>query len=166
MEKEIHNAGLVLINPFLLSFFQHLKLTGNNKWIDKTSQHKAVLILEFLTSGNEEFMGLNLMLNKILCGIPIDEIVATDKQLDNETKKECEVLINTVITNWSTLRNTNISGLHEAFLQRNGKISKVDNGWLLQVEQKPFDILLSSIPWEIGTIKLPWMKEMIHVEWE
>ncbi len=161
----INNAGLILLHPFLQTLFEHLKLTVENKWLDKASQHKAVLILEFLATGNEEFEEFNLMLNKILCGIDIDEIVSTEIKLDDETKNECEVLLNTVITHWSALKNTSINGLRETFLQRNGKLSKVDNGWLLQVEQKPVDILLNKLPWGIKLIKLPWMNEMLYVEW-
>lgn len=161
----INNVGLVLLHPFLQTLFEHLKLTEENRWIDENSQHKAVLILEFLATGKDEVEEFTLMLNKILCGIDIDEIVKAEKQLDDEIKFECEVLLNDVIKHWSVLRNTSIAGLRETFLQRNGKLSKVDNGWLLQVEQKAVDILLGHLPWGIGLIKLPWMDELLYVEW-
>jgi hypothetical protein len=161
----ISNAGLVLLHPFLQILFEHLKLTQENIWLEKASQHKAVLVLEFLATGNEGFEEFNLMLNKILCGIDIGEIVATDQQLQDEIKNECEDLLNNVIKHWSVLKNTGINGLRETFLQRNGKLSKVDNGWLLQVEQIAVDVLLGHLPWGIGFIKLPWTNEMIYVEW-
>jgi hypothetical protein len=50
-------------------------------------------------------------------------------------------------------------------LQRAGKLSRVDDGWLLQIEQKGVDVLLSYLPWGIGLIKLPWMTELLYVEW-
>ncbi|MEO8960799.1 MAG: contractile injection system tape measure protein [Ginsengibacter sp.] len=161
----INNAGLVLLHPFLQTLFENLKLAEENKWLDEHSQHKAVLVLEFLATGNDEFEEFNLVLNKILCGIDINEIVATDQELDEEIKNECEALLKDVIKHWSTLKNTTPGGLREAFLQRNAKLSKVDNGWLLQVEQKAIDVLLSHLPWGIGLIKLPWINEMLFVEW-
>ncbi len=164
-EIYINNAGLILLHPFLETLFEHLGLTIENKWINEVSQQKAVLVSEFLITGNTEFEEFNLALNKILCGINIDEIVPTYNRPDEETKTECDNLLKAVITHWEALKNTSIAGLREAFLQRNGKLTRVDDGWLLQVEQKSIDILLGQLPWGIGIIKLPWMNEMLYVEW-
>lgn len=161
----INNAGLILLYPFLQNLFEHLGLTKENAWIDSTSQQLAVLVTEYLVKGKCEVEEFDLMLNKILCGIDLDEIVATWIQLNDEIKTECEVLLNEVISRWSVLKNTSIEGLRETFLQRHGKLSKVDKGWLLQVEQNAVDILLNHLPWGLGIIKLPWMKEMLFVEW-
>lgn len=164
-EIYINNAGLILLHPFLETLFEHLELTIENKWINSILHKRAVLISEFLITGHTEFEEFNLPLNKILCGIDIDEIVPTTNKLNEETKTECDNLLKAVITHWEVLKNTSIDGLREAFLQRGGKLSKVDNGWLLQVEQKAIDVLLNHLPWGIGIIKLPWMNEMLHVEW-
>ena len=161
----IRNAGLVLLHPFLPALFEQLNLVRENSWIDEISQQKAVLVLEFLVTGKDEMEEFDLMLNKILCGIDLDEIVPTESNSDNEIKTECEELLANVITHWNVLKNTSIAGLREAFLQRSGKLSRVDDGWLLQVEQKSIDILLGHLPWGIGIIKLPWMIEMLYVEW-
>ena len=161
----IDNAGLILLHPFLQTLFEHLGLTIENKWIDKISQQKAVLISEFLVTGVNKFEEFNLMLNKILCGIDLEENVITEIVINDQIREECEVLLNEVITHWSVLRNTSIEGLRETFLQRSGKLSKVDDDWLLQVEQKSVDVLLNNLPWGIGIIKLPWMSEMLYVEW-
>jgi len=161
----IGNAGLVLLHPFLQSLFEQLGLTHENKWIDTPSQYKAVLVSEFLVTGTDEFEEFNLVLNKILCGIGLDEIVVTEMRLGDEIRQECEGLLNEVITHWSVLRNTTHEGLRETFLQRSGKLSKADDGWLLQVEQKSVDVLLNHLPWGIGIVKMPWMSEMLFVEW-
>lgn len=161
----IDNAGLVLLHPFLPSLFDTLKLIKGNDWLDELSQQKAVLVLEFLATGKDETEEFDLMLNKILCGIDLQEIVSTEIQLEKEIKVECDMLLSEVITQWSVLKNTSIDGLREAFLKRNGKFSKVENGWLLQVEQESIDILLNQLPWGIGIVKLPWMNDMLFVEW-
>jgi len=161
----ISNAGLVLLHPFLESLFEQLGLIHENKWIDTPLHYKAVLASEFLVTGTDEYEEFNLVLNKILCGIGLDEIVVTEMRISEEIRQECEDLLNEVITHWSVLRNTSNDGLRETFLQRSGKLSKTVDGWLLQVEQKSVDILLNHLPWGIGIVKLPWMNEMLFVEW-
>jgi len=161
----IANAGLVLLHPFLTTLFEHLKITKENDWLSRDLQQSAVLVLEFLATGNDQSEEFDLVLNKILCGFDITEVVSPDLKPGGETKTECENLLTDVITHWKVLKNTSIDGLREAFLQRNGKLSRVDNGWLLQVKQKAMDVLLSNLPWGIGLIKLPWMDEMLYVEW-
>ncbi len=161
----IGNAGLILLHPFLPALFENLEITRENNWSDESSHQIAVLVTEYLVTGTNEPEEFNLVLNKILCGLKPDETVITELKLKEEIKDECQVLLNEVITRWSVLKNTSIEGLRETFLQRNGKLSKADNGWLLQVEQKAVDILLNHLPWGIGIIKLPWMSEMLYVEW-
>lgn len=137
----------------------------DKNWKDIYSQHKAAVILEYLVTGKEEFAEFDFPLNKILCGIAVDEVLQPIEELPVQIKTECENLLSEVIRHWSILKNTSIDGLRETFLQRNGKVTQVENGWLLNVEQKGVDILLNSLPWGIGTIKLPWAEEKLHVEW-
>jgi len=161
----INNAGLVLLHPFLPALFSHLKLIEENAWIDEASVYKAILATQFMVTGKDETEEFDLVLNKILCGIAVDEVVPTTTLPDEETKTECDVLLMELIKHWDVLKNTSIAGLREGFLQRRGKLSRVDDGWLLQVEQKAIDVLLNHLPWGIGIIKLPWMNEMLVVEW-
>jgi hypothetical protein len=161
----INNAGLVLLHPFLPALFDNLTLIEEKDWFGETSVYKAVMAMQFMVTGKDETEEFDLVLNKILCGIAVDEVVPTAILPDEETKTECDVLLMEVIKHWDVLKNTSIAGFREAFLQRNGKLSKVDNGWQLLVEQKTIDILLNQLPWGIGLIKLPWMNEMLYVEW-
>ena len=161
----ITNAGLVLLHPFIPALFGHLKLVKGNAWIYQASVYKAVLAMQFMVTGKDETEEFDLVLNKILCGIDNEEVVPTTILPDEETKTECDVLLMEVIKHWDVLKNTSIDGLREGFLQRSGKLSRVNDGWLLQVEQKAIDVLLNHLPWGIGIIKLPWMNEMLHVEW-
>ena len=161
----ISNAGLVILHPFLPEFFERLGLIINHQWIDEQAQNKGALILEFLVNGIEEFPEFNLPLNKILCGIDIDAVVKEDSPINDEVKRESEELLKEVIKHWTALKNTGIEAFRETFLQRNGKLKKAENGWLLQVEQKGIDIILGKLPWGIGLIKLPWMDKILFVEW-
>ncbi len=161
----VQNAGLVLLHPFLPELFQTLGLWADAQWKDNSSQHIAVQTLEYLASGQEDFAEFNLPLNKILCGMDVSEVLQPVTEMPSMTKTECDHLLKEVIRHWSILKNTSIEGLRETFLQRNGKISSVDNGWLLNVEQKGVDVLLGHLPWGIGVIKFPWTSDMIFVEW-
>jgi hypothetical protein len=161
----IRNSGMIILHPFLPELFGQLGLTKEQKWLNKQLQHKASEILSFLATGLDDFPEFDLPLNKILCGIALDDVIIPQYELSKEIKSECENLLNQTIKHWNVLKNTSNEALRETFLMRNGKLSRVDNGWLLQVEQKPVDILLSHLPWGIGLIKLPWMNEMLHVEW-
>jgi Contractile injection system tape measure protein len=161
----ISNAGLAILHPFLPEFLRRLGLTANNQWINEEAQNKGALILEFLVNGTEDFPEFNLPLNKILCGIVIDAVVKEDSPINDEIKRESEELLKEVIKHWVVLKSTGINVFRESFLQRTGKLTKADKGWLLQVEQKGIDILLGKLPWGIGMIKLPWMKEILFVEW-
>ncbi len=161
----IRNAGLIILHPFLTELFTRVGLLADKHWKDIFSQHIAVQILEFLGSGKEDFQEFNSSLNKILCGMDISEPVEPVIELHASIKSECGDLLIEVIGHWNILKNTSVETLRETFLQRNGKLTQADNGWLLHVEQKGVDVLLNSLPWGIGTIKLPWTEEKLYVEW-
>ena len=161
----IENAGLVLLHPFLMSLFENLGLVKDETWQDDFCRKKAVLILEYLAKGISQAEEHELVLNKIMCGLQPEEVINTEILLEAGTLTECESLLTAVIENWSILRNTSVESLRETFLIRTGKLSAVDGGWLLQVEQKPFDMLLGHLPWGIGIVKMPVMSEIIFVEW-
>jgi len=161
----IRNAGLIILHPFLTELFTRIGLLVDHHWKDIFSQHTAVQVLEFLGSGKEDFPEFNLSLNKILCGLDISEPVEPIMELQASIKSECGDLLIEVIRHWSKLKNTSVETLRETFLLRNGKLTQAENGWLLHVEQKGVDVLLNSLPWGIGTIKLPWTEEKLYVEW-
>jgi hypothetical protein len=69
------------------------------------------------------------------------------------------------IQHWSVLKNTSISGLRSSFLQREGLLLETDQGWLLRVERKVYDLLLEQLPWGIGMLQLAWMRKPLRVNW-
>lgn len=162
----VENAGLVLLHPFLTGLFSNLQMTENGKFKSESNQSLAARVLQFLVFGENELSENFYPLNKILCGMGISQILEEEREINGDFKNECEELLRAVIGHWSVLKNTSIDGLRETFLQRNGKISRVEKGWKLQVERKTVDVLLDKLPWGLGIIKLPWMNEMMYVEWE
>ncbi|HRF39189.1 MAG TPA: contractile injection system tape measure protein, partial [Saprospiraceae bacterium] len=69
------------------------------------------------------------------------------------------------IDNWGALGSTSPDGLRGNFLVRDGKLTRTDLGRLLQVEAQSYDLLLDRLPWGINMVKLPWMEDMLFVEW-
>ena len=161
----LHNAGLVLLHPFLSHLFEMTGLTIKNQWKDDRSVSKAIKALHYLVNGDNEFAEFNYPLNKILCGLQPGDLIIDEEDLSIEIKTSCDGLLIETIGYWVQLKNTGIDGFREAFLRRRGKLSVTSNGWLLQPEQKPIDVLLTHLPWGIGIVKLPWMKELLYTEW-
>ncbi|HMG13849.1 MAG TPA: contractile injection system tape measure protein [Saprospiraceae bacterium] len=159
----INNAGLVLLHPFLSMIFETLKISKENKLLEP---ERALCLLYFLTTGRNSPAEYELVLPKILCNMELDKPVESIQPLSQADQDEAENLLKAVIGHWDALRDTSPDALRGTFLYRPGKISRRnDNGWLLQVEHQSFDILLEGLPWGIGMIKLPWMQEMLFVEW-
>ena len=168
VEIYIDNAGLVLLNPFLLPLFNQIHLTVTDSFADDYARMKAVLLTQFLVNGMEVFEEQHLVLNKILCGIPIDEPIFMELEITDEEREEAADLLNQIIQLWTKNNNQvngTTEGLQQSFLQRPGKLIKKGDDWQLQVEQRAYDMLLSSLPWGIGIIKTSWMKGMLWVEW-
>jgi hypothetical protein len=63
------------------------------------------------------------------------------------------------------LGETSIDGLRHTFLQRRGVLRDAGHAWNLQVEPAAFDVLLASLPWTFGIVRLPWMTRPIFIEW-
>jgi hypothetical protein len=165
----IQNAGLVILHPFLPLFFNHLGLSDDkNNFKDEASHQKAVLLSQYLVTGDTSIVEEGILLNKIICGYPIEEPIIKELELSEFEMAEAIDLLAQVIQSWKmseTPVNNTIEGLQQSFLQRQGKLLQKDADWLLQVEQKSYDMVLSSLPWSIGIIKNAWMKDMLWVEW-
>ena len=164
-EIYIENAGLILLWPFLERFFETIQLVTAHNFIDRRAAEKAALLLQFAVEADTEFSEHFLPLNKLLCGLDLLESVPTNLELSALEKEEMGTLLSAVIQNWRILKNTSIDGLRTAFLQREGILRDRHGDWLLQVQQKDYDILLDRLPWNIHLVKLPWMNTILHVEW-
>lgn len=164
-ESYIQNAGLVILWPYLHRFFTNLKLIENGIFLTDEHRKRGVFILQHLTSNTPELYEYHLMLNKILCGAPIAETLDRSLQITKNETEHCTEFLQAVIQNWASLKNTSVSGFREAFINRNGVLRKGDSGWTLTVERKTYDMLMEQLPWQMGLVKLPWMRKPMMVEW-
>ena len=161
----IQNAGLVIVWPFFKELFEALGLTEAHQFTEEATQYRAIQLLQYLAGGEEGCEEYLLGLNKLLCGLALHEPVPRQISLSEKEKESAEELIKAAINHWPMMKNTSVEGFRQAFLLRDGKLSRNTDGWLLQAEQKSYDMIMDKIPWSIGLVKLPWMPEALFVEW-
>jgi hypothetical protein len=159
------NTGLVLLFPYLKSFFENNLLLENSEFKNEAAKRIAIQALYFLATGKDAGDEEEYIIPKLLCGVDPNEYVELDEALSDSIKDEAEELLQSVIDHWKILQNTSTDGLREAFLQRNGKLIKRGNQYTLQVAESGVDILLNNIPWGFRNYKLPWMPFTIITEW-
>lgn len=161
----IQNAGLVLLQPFFATYFKRLGMLEGNDFIDLKARLRAVHLLQYLVAGIEKHPEQELPLNKILCNVPLQEAVPMEVVLTEQEKQVSAQLLHAVINNWDKLKNTSIEGLRASFLQRTGVLTWKGDSWNLRVEQRGYDVLLQTLPWNISMIKTSWMTNFLYVEW-
>ena len=159
----INHAGLIFLAAFFPQLFTRLKwLDQNKKWL-AGKQLLAVSLLHYLASGQTLAAEHELVLAKLLVGIDSTQCLGTLLELPEEVKQAGDDLLQSVINHWKALKNTSVSGLRSAFLQREGRLLHQGENWELMLEQKPYDMLLDQLPWNYKLIKQPWMPQPLLV---
>lgn len=162
----ISNAGLIIIAPFLHVLFQKCELIEPSGFKDELSKYKAIQLLAYAATGKTSREEPELVINKILCGLDLTAPLNRVEELETNEKEIVDSLLKAVTQQWSPLKETSIEGLRQSFLQREGRLIEEEGQFVLKVEQKPFDMLLDQIPWNISKIKLSWMQKILEVEWK
>lgn len=164
---QVQNAGLVLLSPFLNHFFTELELKDGNTFPDD-ARIQAALSLQYVIQQDDYHPEHLLPLNKLLCGIPLDEPIEARLTITPRLQTCTEELMQAVITQWSALKNTSVDGLRESFLKRNGHFSfdYANKAWHLRVEQRAYDMLLNQLPWTFNMIHYSWMDFRLITDWE
>ena len=161
----INNAGLVIMHPYLKLLFERAGYSSNGEFKDEDAQHTAILYSQFLATGYSTTNEVYLPLNKILCGVDLKTPVNTTFELTKNLEELGNGLLNAVIQHWSAIGNASYEVLRGNFIIRDGKLIESDEKWNLEVESKPYDVLLDKLPWSISQINLPWMEKPLEVKW-
>ena len=164
-EIYIHNAGMVICASYIPKLFQVLAWVKDNTFIDELSVQKALLLGHYLVTGEVEAVEHQLPLVKLLCGLPISTPFVTGISLSKEEQARADELLRALIKHWPKIGSIRIQSFRNSFLKREGKLSNQGQQWTLQVEQRPFDMVLQTLPWNIRMIKTSLMHELLLVEW-
>jgi hypothetical protein len=84
----LDNAGLVILWPFLQSFFGRLGLLDEKRFRDETAAQRAAGLLQYVATADEAPPEYLLPLNKVLCGIALDEVFDFGEPIGAEEVEE------------------------------------------------------------------------------
>jgi hypothetical protein len=166
----VANAGLVLAGPYLPQLFDRLGLmhrdeAGKLGWRSIREAERGVHLVQYLVDGRGDAPEPMLPLNKVLCGLDPSWPTGGRSEMTDEEREICDSLLRAIIANWPMLSGSSVAALRETFLQREGRLTRTDQGWKLDVERKVLDVLLESVPWSYSMILHPWMPAPMSVAW-
>ena len=165
-EYHINNAGLVLLAPFFGVVFKDLGYVDKGRgFVSQEACIRAVHFSQFLVTAEHYPPECGMTLNKILCGMEVNEpmerfIDLTAKELD-----AAQEVIDSALEHWTVLKRTSAPVFRQTFLQHEGILTSQSSNWLLRIERTSVDVLIDMLPWTISIIKHPWMKQPVMVEW-
>ncbi len=161
----IYNAGLLLFWPFLKTLFTKLNLLNltKNEFKDELSKDKAIMLTDYIVNGvdsNEK----DFTFNKVLCGIDLTRSIDDSVKLIDFEIDICDGAINALLSNWKKVKS--IQTLRDWFINREARLIENEDSFILDVQSKPFDIFLKSIPWGISMINYDLMQKKLIVNWK
>ncbi|MDF1695264.1 MAG: contractile injection system tape measure protein [Saprospiraceae bacterium] len=161
----VQNAGIILLHPFLTTFFKKVGLLENGKFISNACKQRAICLLHYIASGEEEFPEELLSFQKYICNYPIQADIPKHLPISTFEKQEVESLLHAVLSHWSKMKGTSIQGLRGNFLIRKGVLREDDNEAMVHVEHQTADVLLNSLPWGLNIAKFPWHTTLLTIKW-
>lgn len=161
----IQNSGLILLWPFFTRYFEQLQLVTNGAFVSHEARNRAVYLLQYLVINEIDFPEYELVLNKQLVGIPMEEPLLPIDALTQDEIALAESLLNGFRANWEKVASSTIMAIQETFLYREGLLDIQNDKSILAIEKRGVDILVSTIPWNFSLIKLPWMQQPLYIDW-
>lgn len=160
----VQNAGLILIHPFMKTFFEHCDLL-DKKTNQLSDPELGAHLLHYIATGKINAPEYDMIFEKFLCNIPLHQSINRHIKLTRKHKTQVKNLIESVQHNWSAMKTSSAELLQNEFFQRPGKLVVSDHDCTLTVERKTQDILLERLSWGIGLVKLPWKNQFMFVNW-
>lgn len=156
------NAGLVLLWPLLPRLFTTAGWVKEGQFVNDTARWQALAALDWLASGEPEPAEWRSRSGRLLCGIPGD---APDETipLDAPTLATLEDWLEEILRNVPLFARCGVNMLREWFLQRPG-VMEIQGR--LTIETATVDVLLHDLPWPLSPVVLPWLENLINVEWK
>ena len=161
----VSNAGIVLLNSFIVMLFERLRLVKDNNFTSIENQKNAVLYLQYVITGVSETEDSYLALNKILCGLSVTDSVPAKIEISQEKEILIVGLINAAVSYWSAIGHSSVESFRGNWLIRDGILTELEDKWELTVDKRAYDVLINKSPFAFSIIKYPWMHKPLHVIW-
>ncbi|RBQ11400.1 contractile injection system tape measure protein [Pedobacter miscanthi] len=161
----VRNAGIVLLNNYVLILFERLGLTEDRRFLNSENQLAAVHYLQYLVTGQNHTEESFLSLNKVLCGISLSQSLKTGIEISSEHQNLMDSLLHAAINAWPAIGNSLVDGFRGNWLVRDGMLTEKEDKWELVVEKRPYDLLINKSPFSFSVIKYPWMDKPLYVTW-
>lgn len=161
----INNAGVVLLQSYIKPLFERLKLIHDDQFVSASAQRAATHYLQYLICGQSHSEEHHLMLNKVLCGLPLSQPLEGGIGIDHTETEIIHSLIQAVAQYWPAIGKTSVAGFQGNWLVRGGTLTEKSEHWDLVVERRSYDILIRRSSLSYTIVRLPWMGKPIYVTW-
>lgn len=161
----INNAGVVLLQSYIKPLFERLKLIRDDQFVSDSAQRAATHYLQYLICGQSHSEEHHLMLNKVLCGLPLSQPLEGGIEIDSHEADIIHSLIQAVAQYWPAIGKTSVAGFQGNWLVRGGTLTEKSEHWDLVVERRSYDILIRRSSLSYTIVRLPWMSKPIYVTW-
>jgi len=165
-EVFVNNAGLVLLAPFLSTFFRRLGLLGKGQGFGQRAvQTSAAWVLYAILQPGQALMEGEMPLAKLLCGLPpLEPVPPPATEVFASASREAPLMLRSVIHHWKGLGAATPDALIRDFLSRGGML-RLGEEQHLHVEAMPKDRALYALPWALSIVQTPWMDKPLRVHW-
>lgn len=173
MEKVmVNNAGMLLLQFFLPRMYRMADYLESDarSFKDENSKIRAIFLLQYLVYGEEkEYSENELYLNKILVSLNDGTPLPKRCKLNEQEIRVVEDMILMIKRMWDKMKHTSDIALRQAFFQREGVVTYETSlgmsRWIIEVRERPYDVLLDSIPWSYTMYRYPWIDDIVEVRW-
>ncbi|WP_163411029.1 contractile injection system tape measure protein [Flavobacterium ajazii] len=161
----VRNAGIVLLNSYIVMLFERLNLVRDNEFTSTENQIRAAQYLQYVVTGLTTTEEAYLPLNKVLCGLSMMHAIPDEIEISTAEKTLINGLITAAISYWAVIGDCSVDGFRGNWLVRDGILTELEDRWELTVDKRAYDILISKSPFAFSIIKYPWMDKPLHVNW-
>jgi hypothetical protein len=167
----VENAGVVLAAAFFPRLFGELGLlsprqSGAPSFAHEAARKQAIYVLRALAGEPAAVEDEDdLVLNKVLCGLPWDLPVGEGREPTPEELSACDGVLGVMLARWPAGGDISPEGLQKGFFRREGKLGRYGRRWRLRLDRRRLDSLLDRVPWNLSRVEHPWMREPLLVYW-
>ncbi|UAB80362.1 hypothetical protein INR76_09555 [Marixanthomonas sp. SCSIO 43207] len=159
----LYNSGLVLLYPFFETLFKDMKYLKNNVFLPEKKQ-RAAHALHYLATQNKHSFEFQMQIEKLICGFALNQSIDRFIKLSDFEKETCNSFLQNVIKKLNFQGIKTVSELQTRILQREGTLMLREN-LVVTVKKHNDDAFLSSLPFDIHKINLPWQTTPFSVKW-